>query len=166
MVRKIRFLKEAFYKNDDDQGGAQDKAISMCKDDEIVVLSFTKKNGRMWGCLKPQAFVSHLLSNHGLYEVITRFPHKVYFDIDKKTNIADGMEYLQQVKNIIETFFPTAEFAVSGSFTEQKTSFHIVLNNYTIHNLEERQQMKMITNIFVKQLTRVLTIQFIPKIAT
>jgi hypothetical protein len=37
--------------------------------------------------------------NRGIYEVITKFPHKVYFDIDKKG--ADD-RYLETIKLIIQ----------------------------------------------------------------
>jgi hypothetical protein len=144
MVKSIKLWKLDFYKNDDANGGAMAEAIKHCPANNIVIHTQTKKNGRAWGYIEPTKFLALLEKNHGLYEVITQFPHKVFFDIDKKTDLNDGKAYLENVKKTIETFFPNAEFAVSGSFTETKISFHITLSNYLIQNQNERQQMKLL----------------------
>lgn len=140
MVKTQKTWKIDFFKNDDEKGGAMAEAIKECTEEQIVIHSQTKKTGRLWGCVKPLQFLKLIETNHGLYEVITRFPHKVYFDIDKQGQ-ADGC-HLQNVKDIILQYFPNAEMAISGSVKETKTSHHIVLQNYVIHNEEERQYMK------------------------
>ena len=55
------------------------------------------------------------------------------------------MPYLAKVKEILNEYFPNADYAVSGSITENKTSFHLIINNYVIHNKEERNYVQMIT---------------------
>lgn len=140
MVKSLKIWKVDFFKNDDENGGAMAEAIKNCPVNNIVIHSQTKKNGRMWGYIEPTKFLALLEKNNGLYEVITQFPHKVYFDIDKKG--ASSSEYLDTIKNIILQYFPNAEMAISGSIKETKTSYHIVLQNYIIHDENERQHMK------------------------
>jgi hypothetical protein len=140
MVKSIKLWKLDFYKNDDANGGAMAEAIKHCPANNIVIHTQTKKNGRAWGYIEPTKFLALLEKNHGLYEVITQFPHKVYFDIDKKGETSG--EYLDNIKKIVLEYFPNAEMAISGSIKETKTSYHITLQNYVIHNEEERQYMK------------------------
>lgn len=140
MVKSQKLWKVNFFKNADENGGAMAEAIKACSNDQIVIHSQTKKNGRLWGCVKPEYFLNLMEKNYGLYEVITKFPHKVYFDIDKK-GVAEA-DYLEKIKAIITQLFPDAQLAISGSIKETKTSYHIILQNYTIHNEDERQHMK------------------------
>ena len=140
MVKSVKVWKTEFFKNDDANGGSMMKAIEVCSCEQIVIHSQTKKNGRMWGCVKPEYFLKLMETNCGLYEVITKFPHKVYFDIDKKGTAESG--YLESIKRVILQYFPDAQMAISGSIKETKTSYHIVLQNYVIHNEEERDLMK------------------------
>lgn len=148
MVKSQKMLKVEFFKNDSEHGGAMMEAIKQCPEGHIVIHSQTKKNGRMWGHTTPERFVDMLQSNHGLYEVITKFPHKVYFDIDGKVDeLCTEEEFQNVIDNTLvhlEPFFPNAQFAISGSNTETKISLHIVLQNYVIHNEDERQQVKHI----------------------
>lgn len=147
MVKEIKFLKHKFFKNDDANGGAMASAIADCPDSHIVIHSQTQKHGRIWGHASPTDVLKMIEKNNGIYEVITKYPHKVYFDVDKKDyDVTKAMEYLNEVKQTIATFFPNCDCTVSGSITEKKTSFHIVLNNYTIHNDDERQQVKHIAH--------------------
>ena len=143
MVKQVKLWKLNFFKNDNDEGGSMAEAINICQADEIVIHSQTKKNGRIWGATTPKKFLDLLCNNYGLYEVITRFPHKVYFDIDKK-GMQDPSFLQDTIKPIILKYFPEAIMAVSGSIKETKTSYHIVLQNYTIHNEDERQYMKQL----------------------
>lgn len=134
--------KMSFYKNDSNDGGAMKLAIDSMKHSQITVHSQTKKDGRMWGATDPAHLLNLLEKNHGLYEVITHFPHKVYFDID--CNAEYDPNFLQKIKSTILSTFTEAEFAVSGSITETKTSYHIILSNYLIRNKEERDTIKHI----------------------
>ncbi len=130
-----------FFKNDTQDGGAMKCAIENRKHGEVVIHSQSKKNGRAWGSTTPAHLLTLLEKNHGLYEVITYFPHKVYFDIDDDKETSTPLE---EIKRMILQYFPNAELAVSGSITEHKTSYHIVLSNYLIRNKDERETMKHI----------------------
>jgi hypothetical protein len=149
MVKQVKLWKLNFFKNTDKLGGAMANAISICQEDEIVIHSQTKTNGRIWGATTPKKFLDLLVKNYGLYEVITRFPHKVYFDIDKLGK--QEPSFLQDtIKPIIVKYFPDAVMAISGSIKETKTSYHIVLQNYVIHNEDERQHMKHLNKYLCK----------------
>lgn len=143
MVKQIQYLKQAWFKNDDDKGGAMLQAISIKKQNEICILSHTKKTGRAWTSTEPNKLLKLLDKNYGLYEIITDFPHKMYFDIDKKgDNISET--FLTDIKTIILKYFPNADMAISGSIKTEKTSYHIVLQNYVIHNIQEQTTIKHI----------------------
>lgn len=141
MPYKVRLWKMDFFKNNSIEGGAMKIAIENRKHGEVVIHSHTKKNGRAWGSTEPAKLLSLLESNHGLYEVITDFPHKVYFDVDDDKETPTPLDVIKQH---ILTYFPSAEFAISGSVTEKKTSYHIILSNYLIRNIEDRITMKHI----------------------
>ena len=143
MVKQVKsFGINTFFKNDTAECGAMAAAIEDCikSPGNVVVWSWTKKDGKLWGHVTPDVFLHLMKLNRGLYEVIHAFPHKVYFDIDKKGK--GDTEYLQTVKDIIEKYFPNADMAISGSIAEAKTSYHIVLQNYVIRNEADRQYMK------------------------
>lgn len=142
MVVIKKLYQTDFYKNDTSTGGAMIEAIKHKGSSHVVVHlhNETKKEGRMWGSMSPDNFIRLLDKHRGIHEVIHQFPHKVYFDIDKP-----GLQeptFLEQVKGIIWQFFPFAEMAISGSFHETKTSFHIALQNYFICNEEQREKVK------------------------
>ena len=144
MTTKEKLLwKTRFWSNTTKLGGAQDKAISMASPTDVILNSHTTKLGRMWGFCQPSHLLKLLEKNHGLYEVITKFPHKVYFDIDEGS-IPAFEPFITQVKSIIEEYFPNGNMAISGSFTPEKASLHIILNNYVIHNEAERTHIKML----------------------
>jgi hypothetical protein len=137
------FWKTAFFRNDDKNGGAMMAAIQASKQNHVIIHSHTRKNGRLWGHCMPEHLLKLLEENRGIYEVIRTFPHKVYFDIDKTNDgtMCDA-EFIQNVKQIIAETFVNAEMEISGSITESKISYHIVLQNYVIHSEQERQTMK------------------------
>lgn len=140
MVKQTNQWGLTLYKNDDDKGGAMTKAIEMKKEGEVVVHSHTEKLGRMWSSCLPSKLISLLEYNRGIYEVITEYPHKLYFDIDHHG--ASDEKFLGEVLGLIGEVFPGIEPAVSGSITDTKTSFHIVAQNYQIRNEKEREQVK------------------------
>ena len=141
MVKQVKsFGGLPFFKNDSEECGAMAEAIRVCPPGNVVVWSFTKREGKQWGNVSPAVFLRLIQINRGMYEVISAFPHKVYFDIDKKGAAAAG--YLESVKAVIVKYFPGAVMAVSGSVVESKTSYHIVLQNYLIRSEEDRQYVK------------------------
>lgn len=142
-TKEVKVWKTRFWKNITKlEGGAQAQAIKNVGANEVCIASQTVKNGRMWGITTPQNLLTLLEDNHGIYDLITKFPHKIYFDIDKKENLKGGS--LQYFKDLINEVFPDADMAISGSITDVKESYHITLNNYMIHNEEERTQVRMI----------------------
>lgn len=141
MVKQITFLKTNWYKNDDDVGGAMKQSLKNKQPDELTVLSHTKKNGRCWGNITVNRLLELIDKNNGIYEIITSFPMKAYFDIDKK---GADLNLLTDVKTLILQYFPNADFAISGSITSEKTSYHIILTNYIIHNIDEHVYFKNI----------------------
>jgi hypothetical protein len=149
MVKQITYLKKQWFKNDDDKGGAMKQAIDNCLANEVVIHSHTKKMGRLDTSMKPEMLLKMLEKNYGIYERITRFPHKVYFDIDapieRPLNEVEVKEFLEKTRKPVEELFPNADIAISGSVTDKKISYHFVLNNYVIHNEDERQLIKSIT---------------------
>jgi hypothetical protein len=137
--------KTSFFRNDDKNCGAQNAAIAAAKPNHIFLHSHTRKNGRLWGHCTPEHLLKLLEDNRGIYEVIHAFPHKVYFDIDKPNDgTTSHAEFIQTIKQIIAEVFINAEMEISGSITESKISYHIILQNYVIHCEEERQIMKHI----------------------
>lgn len=142
-LAKLTIWKTPFFKNISENGGAMNEAIKVSNSQtDIVIHSDTQKNGRAWGYTQPLKLLELIKNNKGIYEVITKFPHKLYFDIDKTGDVKDS--FLNDVKDIINKYFPNAELAISGSIKPEKVSYHIIVNNYTIHNQEEREYVKQI----------------------
>lgn len=142
-LAKLTIWKTPFIKNISENGGAMNEAIKVSNPQtDIVIHSDTQKNGRAWGYTQPLKLLELIKNNKGIYEVITKFPHKLYFDIDKTGDVKDS--FLNDIKDIINKYFPNAEIAVSGSIKPEKVSYHIIVNNYTIHNQEEREYVKQI----------------------
>ena len=144
-VQEIKVFKSTFYKNKSSEGGAQNVAIKKKPIGSILIASDTQKHGRMWGYSSKDIFLKNLEKNHGLYEVLHNFPLKVYFDIDESCAVEDFDHFINYVKNIILEIFPNADLAISGSMTDEKTSLHIVVNNYYIKNENDRTYMKHLT---------------------
>jgi hypothetical protein len=93
----------------------------------------------MWADASNMQLLKLLKKDNCIYEVIHAFPHKVYFDID-----ADNKDYDIYDKLIpkINELFPDSDMAISGSKSEVRQSYHMVLNNYLMHNEVERQAIK------------------------
>jgi hypothetical protein len=118
-------------------------AIESMHPNETTINLHTKKEGRAWAAVMNAALLRLIEKNNGIYEVITHFPHKVYFDIDADTPIG-----LSSILMKIESFFPNAQMAISGSINPEKTSYHIILQNYIIRDETERQKTKVIVKQF------------------
>lgn len=144
MVKQVKVLKHNWFKNNDANGGAQSQALKALPTEHIAVHSLTESYGRMWSAMTPEAYLLLLKKNYGLYEIITRFPHKVYFDIDKKGRDED---LLTQVTEELSLYFPGVEWAVSGSITDIKTSYHLVAQNYTIGSEEDRTAIQIVASL-------------------
>jgi hypothetical protein len=140
--KTIKFLKLNWLKNITKSGGAQNEVIKNKAKTDLVVHCHNKDLGRLWCTMNENELLERTDKNHGLYEVITDFPHKVYFDIDKKEKTDET--YLNKIIDKINELFPDSNMAISGSVTNDITSYHIVLNDYYIDCEKDRKQMKYI----------------------
>ncbi len=124
------------------QGGAKAEMERYCPEEEVGWFSERKKDGKTWGHCLPIRLLELVGLNRGLYEMTNKFPYKVAFDIDNKMD--DGADLLGLVLIAIEKYFPYSQYemAVSGSMCDTKTSYHIVLGNYIIRNMEEQKFVK------------------------
>ena len=135
-----------WYKNITKEGGAQDFLIQQMRpyednnDNDVLIQSVTKR-GRAWAIVLERKLRQLVMTNQGINETITRFPHKVYFDFDKHERDDKFIDYIIPE---INKYFPDADMSVSGSVTDTKTSYHVTLNNWLITNIEEQQAMKLI----------------------
>ena len=117
------YLKHVFFKNKTDLGGAMHFVISSLKQSEIAMHTHTLKNGKSWAITTPNALLKFTEVNRGAFEIISSFPHKVYFDIDKKDEA--GEYFLTDIKAQILAYFPTAKFAILEVLQTLKP--HIIL---------------------------------------
>ena len=137
MFKIVEYKKQTWYKNASAEGGAMNKVIENMEEDDVCVHIQNQKHGRMWSSCSPSHVVKIIDKNIGLYEVITKYPHKCYFDVDCE----DGTP-LKTFKEIIKKHIPDAQMAISGSETETKNSYHITINNYTINSIVDRENFK------------------------
>ena len=144
MVESIAFLKSLFFKNVSSQGGAQAHAIKNCPKDHILVSRQNDKNPKLWGYMTPDHFLSALEKNHNLFEIITTYPHKVYFDFDGPES-ENFDELVESTRTKVLTYFPQAVMSLSGS-NQGKASIHIILQNYMIFDETQRSYVKQIAN--------------------
>jgi len=140
--KTIKFLKKNWLKNITNSGGAQSEVIKNKASTDLIIHCQNQDHGRMWCCMTEDELLENTKKNNGLYEVITEYPHKVYFDIDKDEQTDDA--YLKKITDKINELFPDSNMAISGSLTDKKTSYHIILNHYFIDSKQERNQMKYI----------------------
>lgn len=128
-----------WFKNASDDGGAMKHVISNCKDGNVIIHSQSKKHGRLWTSCAPDKVCDLIAKNHGIYEVISAFPHKLYFDIDNKT---PENPIFETAMAHIKSLWAEGSWAISGSKTAEKESYHIVSDTYVIHNEAERDMVK------------------------
>lgn len=136
-IKNIKYLGINWLQNK----GSQELILEEKNESNIIIKSVTYQHSHMWSCITPKSFLKKIIEvNAGFHEVLTTFPFKVYFDIDKKNNT--DKNFREKILNKINSLFPDADMAVSGSITTEKDSYHITLNNYTIDNEEERDYIK------------------------
>ena len=110
--------------------------IELVKENELVI---HKSNNiyRMWGIGSESELIKMTETNNHIFEVLLENNQKkVYFDIDIKPSEAKGSftEHLKECKKIIMSMFKQPNFQVSGSESESKFSYHIILSNYVFNN--------------------------------
>ena len=92
--------KVQFTKNITKYGGAMNSVLEHHNKCDVMIVSHTKKNGRMWASINNKTFTDLIKKNRGVYEIICQYPHRVYFDID-----GDKTINLQTVKEKIKELF-------------------------------------------------------------
>ena len=142
----FNFKKVNFLKNNSSECGALNEILRINKDNKNVIHMHNKKHGRAWGLCSEDKILKLVAKNSGIYEVITKYPFKIYFDIDKQGK--QDSSYLTEIKAIILKYFKDANLSISGSITDKKTSYHITLNNYLITNEEEKNSLKYLVKYF------------------
>lgn len=115
-------------------------------EDHIVVHQNHNGLNKGFSSCTPDKLLTLIDKNRGIYEMITKFPHKFYADIDFDEPPKDfnQEEYLAKITDAFRHFLPEIQFAISGSVTEVRASYHLVAQNYTINNEEERAIAKLI----------------------
>jgi hypothetical protein len=158
-IVESKYLGIRWLKNKTVEGGSLYEILKIKTDNSVVVNLHNKEKGRMWSYMSKEMLLELITKkNYGLYEVITSYPHKVYFDIDctaedlEKIKMKDSKELLVNILKILTYYFPNPEFAISGSITKIKYSYHIAICNYIINNKEERDELKTLVMYFNKDL--------------
>ncbi|KAJ3308190.1 hypothetical protein HDV04_001621 [Boothiomyces sp. JEL0838] len=96
-------------------------------------------HGQFWGVGTKQQLERLITKNTYTYEILhPDRKRKVYFDIDYKTT--DEENVLDKIKKVILHQFPKARMNISGYVNADKTSYHIILENYHFDNQEEAKQ--------------------------
>lgn len=144
----ITAYKVNWLRNKKGKKGASQMVIDSKNDNNIVVSMFNNIYGRMYADITTDQLKKLIKYNIYLCELITSYPHKVYFDIDNKkpADIKNKGEYMNSFINKINSIFPNSDMSVSGSENDIKYSYHIVLNNYVVSNENERTKLKNIVH--------------------
>jgi hypothetical protein len=158
-IIETKYLGIKWLKNKTIEGGSLYEILKSKTADSIVVHLHNKEKGRMWSYIDKKDLLELVVKkNYGLYEVISSYPYKVYFDIDcepedlKKIEVNTPNKLLENIIKILNYFFPNAEFAISGVLTKIKYSYHIAISNYLITNNEERDEIKSLVTYFKEEL--------------
>lgn len=115
--------------------------------DQFIVQQHSKKNGRGFAPVTKKQLYRLLEKNNGIYEIFSGerdYPRKLYADIDFKMP-EEGLNQEEYIKGLVETireYFPEAEFAISGSATKEKASYHLISTNYKIDTPEQMSNVK------------------------
>ena len=123
---------------------AHDVLLENLQVNEILVHKHTTVHGREWGITRPDNLVKIVSKNKYLYEILpTNRKRKLYFDIDV---VANGggilVDTLEACRSVLKEHFQHADLQISGSKTEAKISYHIILSNWVANNVEEMSCLK------------------------
>ena len=106
--------------------------VSIKQENESVIVRWDGKNSREFFIVSFDELIRLTKKNYHMFELLNdKTTGKVSFDIDGKPEInVTFEEHIINSKKIILTQFPNAKFQISGSKTNDKWSYHIVLSNY------------------------------------
>jgi hypothetical protein len=138
--KKIQYLKITWLKN----AGSMAHLIENKKQENRVIWHNSKKWGNMWAEVSNDDLLRLTKKDNNIYECLSDFPHKVSFDID-----ADNKDYniYDKIVPYISKIFPNSDMVVSGSISEKRQSYHIILNNYLIRNIEDRKYIESFVKV-------------------
>jgi len=122
---------------------SDDIVITRRETDDIIIKIHSFEKEHLWANIHKDTFLKKINDNKGIYEVIASYPFKVYFDIDGKNKPTN---YIDTITKKINEIFISSDMAISGSETALKKSYHIVLNNYLIHDEEQRDKLKRLVS--------------------
>ena len=118
IFKTVDYNKLSWLKNITEAGGAMAEIRKNKKPDDLVVHLHNSKLGRLWTSTTPNNLLELIETNIGMYEVVEKYPHKVYFDIDKDE--ATPPEFLNKIMDKINELFPDNDSAISGSISVGK----------------------------------------------
>jgi len=120
--------------------GSQAYLISTQKPNERLFKCDYNKN-QQWILMKEDEIMPLINNNNGfICEVLATYPKKIYFDID-----CDDITKLklEDVKQIIYKYFgENVKMAISGYENENKKSYHIILHELILKDLNDLDSMK------------------------
>lgn len=103
-----------------------------------------QKEGWGWAVLEEDKIYNLVKENNSnICEVLSQYPKKVYFDIDDK----EAVLKLDDIKSIINEYFPNERMAVSGYETNEKHSYHIILPDVILEDNEDLKTLKKIVKL-------------------
>lgn len=108
------------------------------KDQKIIKYCYENRHG--WSLIKENELLNLVCSTNAYFmEILNTYPKKVYFDIDGKD---PNKLSLKMVKDIINKYFPDAKMSISGSETDEKKTYHIILPEIILENDEDMIKLK------------------------
>ena len=113
------------------------------KDEKIMKYCYENRHG--WTLVKEKDLIEMVKSNNAFFmEILNQYPKKAYFDIDGKD---PNKLSLKIVKEIINKYFPDAKMAISGSETDEKKSYHIILPEYILEDNNDLLLMRKLVKL-------------------
>lgn len=120
--------------------GSQEVLIKKMQTNERLFKIVHSKHGHGWTLLKEDNIIDLIENNNSfICEILSSYPKKVYFDID--CDEPDKLQ-LDDVIEIIQKYFGDVEIAISGSEEATKKSYHIILPNMIIKDINELIELK------------------------
>jgi hypothetical protein len=144
----VDYVGFKWLKNITESCGAKNMIINSKPDNNIAIESlilYNNRERRLWIDITASELLELTKENNGIYEIITDYPYKIYFDYDARKEediIYNEKKRLEDVKNKLLELFEGCIMSISGSITAKKTSYHIILSNYLIYNEEDHKQLK------------------------
>lgn len=113
--------------------------IVVCRESSSGQRTFSQMTWETFLSLNHTASTEEPLLSTCLYEVIRGCrQHKMYFDIDGPGEMyEESIEVVKTLKAIIDSLIPGAEIGVFTSSSSEKSSFHVIIDEYHVDNNAE-----------------------------